>query len=145
MNEIQTRKIKWLSRAGQIEQRILSLRAAQKYDQYLLRELKSFEDCSSLLRHAEELQEEVKAQIIRLASAREDIRCVIEAIPDMEIQSIFTRKYLAYETNEQIAEALFYDVRTIQRKHKKALNLIYLPDENGISETTIFPNISCEN
>ncbi len=145
MNEIQTQKIKWLSRSQQTEQRISSLRAAQKHDQYLMHELKAFEDCSDLLKHVEALQEEVKAQIIRLASVREEIRRVIEAIPDMEIQSIFTRKYLAYETNEQIAEALFYDTRTIQRKHKKALNLIHLPDEASISETTIFPNISCEN
>ena len=41
--------------------------------------------------------------------------------------------------------AMFYDVRTIQRKHKKALEKINIPLEAGISETTIFQNITCEN
>ena len=127
MTNEQQRKIDWLSSADQTEQRIRSLRAAQKRDQRLIQELQALDDCSKLLHHVEESQEEIKAQIIRLASVREEIRRVIENIPDMEIQSIFTRKYLAYETNEQIAEALFYDVRTVQRKHKKALDSLIIP------------------
>lgn len=141
MTATQNLKIKWLSRAESADHLIHALHTAQKQDQYLLQELEPFEDCSAICQHLEELQRQIKANLISLASVREEIRSCITAVEDMQLQAVLTRRYLAYETTEQIAEAMYYDVRTIQRKHKQALDCITLP----MAETSIFQNITCEN
>ncbi|MBE6876841.1 MAG: hypothetical protein E7496_09025 [Ruminococcus sp.] len=144
MTALQNLKIKWFSRARNAEQQISAMQASLAYDMLLTQKLTEFEDCSKLCRKLENAQQQRKLQLIALAGIREEIRSVIEQIPDSETRCIFLRKYLAYETNEQIAEAMYYDVRTIQRKHKKALEKINIPSEPSISETTIFHNITCE-
>ena len=145
MTALQNSKIRWLSRAREAEQQISAIQAVQNHDSALLRKLSQHEECSALCRRLEYVQEETRLQLMLLAEIREEIRNVIQQIPDAEIRCIFLRKYLAYETNEQIAEAMYYDIRTIQRKHKKALEKINIPPEDSISETTIFQNITCEN
>ena len=145
MTALQNSKIRWFSRAREASQQISALEAVQHYDAQLLQKLTGLQDCTTLCRKLEIIQEEIRIQLISLAEIREEIRSVIEQIPDAEIRCLFFRKYLAYETNEQIAEAMYYETRTIQRKHKKALEKINIPAEAGISETTIFQNISCEN
>lgn len=144
MTALQNFKIRWLSRARSAEQQISAMEATQKYDRLLMEKLSCFKDCSALCQHLETLQEETRLQLISLAQIREEIRRAVEQVPDAEARCLLFRKYLAYETNEQIAEAMYYDIRTIQRKHKKALDNISVPLEAGISETTIFRNITCE-
>ena len=145
MTDIQKQKIQWLSRAKVQEQKLSALLSVLKHDYFLLRQLEIFEDCSALKNHIRFLHADVLQQAKLLAGIREEIRQVILTIPDSSVQAIYFRKYLAFQTNEQIAEAMFYDVRTVQRKHKSALDGLSLPTKFSISETTIFQNISCEN
>ena len=145
MTEIQKQKIQWLSRARTAQQKLNALYAVQKQEQHLLEETALFEDNPELSLHLESLIRQTQNQLQQLLLLREEIRTVILSLPDPQLQAILFRRYLAYETHEKIAEAMFYDIRTIQRKHKQALDSIALPTENRISETTIFPNISCNN
>jgi len=145
MTEIQMQKIQWLSRARKAEQKLQAFYAVRKHDERLLEELAMFEDCSELYQKLEHTLFQIQAQLSALTAIREEIRQMILTLSDMQEQAILLRKYLAYETNEQIAEAMFYDTRTIQRKHKQALDRIPLPSDSRISETTISQNITCEN
>ncbi|GEM_PF-2081808 len=145
MTEMQNEKIRWLSRARKAEHKLKALHCVRKRDDLLIRELEAFEDCAELYRHLQEIELQTRQQLILLAGIRDEIRTAIETLPDLQLQAVMDRKYLAYQTNEQIAEAMYFEVRTIQRKHKKALDLLTLPDKSRISETTIFQNITCEN
>ena len=147
MTALQNFKIRWLSRARSTEQQISAIQAVQKYDFLLMEKLNHCQNPSacSLSDYLESRQKEIFLKLTALAQIREEIRCSIEQVQNPEFRCLLLRKYLAYETNEQIAEAMHYDIRTIQRKHKKALDEISVPSEVSISETTIFRNISCEN
>lgn len=125
MNALQKRKMQWLSRAKSAQQKLLALQALQNQE----------------TEFSSAYQETLAQQIFSLLSVREEILRQINTIPDLLLQAILIRRYLNGETMEQIAAAMFYDVRTIQRKHKIALDSLILP----VSETTIFTEISCEN
>jgi hypothetical protein len=129
MTNEQQKKIDWFSRAEKAEQTISALQSLQKQDTLMIQAIEPFkEDCSELYQRLQETQSKIKEELIQLAGVREEIRQVILAIPDEEIRNIFLRKYLAYETNEQIADAMFYNLRTVQRKHKKWLDRLVLPN-----------------
>gem|GEM_PF-4683665 len=55
-----------------------------------------------------------------------------QAIADSDVaedeKEILTRFYLLYQTNEKIADEMFYDLRTVQRKRKKALEKFVIPN-----------------
>ena len=124
MTDIQKQKIQWLSRAFQEEQLLSAMLSVRKQQKQFLRETDSVPECSLLMLQLEALEKEIHQQTIQLALVREEIRSALAQIPDIPAQAICLRKYLAYETNEQIAEEMFYDVRTVQRKHKTALEFI---------------------
>ena len=145
MTDLQKLKIQWLSRPAQEEKKLLALLSVLKREQYLLQEVQPFEDCSALRQQLQTQKTAVRLQSEKLAQIRKEIYHALSALPDASMQAVCLRKYLAYETNEQIAESMFYDVRTVQRKHLTALDFLPLPPEIPISETTIFQNISCEN
>lgn len=145
MTDAQKLKIRWLSRPAQEEKKLLALLSVLKREEYLLQELEPFQDCAALRQQLQTHKAAIRLQSEMLARIRQEIYHAVSAIPDASAQAVCLRKYLAYETNEQIAESMFYDVRTVQRKHKTALDTLPLPPEIPISETTIFPNISCEN
>ncbi len=52
---------------------------------------------------------------------RQEIEKAIENLHNPVIEAIFIYRYLEYLSMEQIAEAMNYDLRTIQRKHKYGL------------------------
>ena len=129
MNAEQQRKIDWLSRAKMAELTASTLEILQKQDSKIIQKIEPFkEETPELFQNLQKSSSQRKEELIRLAKIREEIYQLILTIADEKIRNIFLRKYLAYETNEQIAEAMFYDLRTIQRKHKKALDSLIIPD-----------------
>jgi len=129
MDSKQQYKMDWLSRARQAEHTLATLQVLHARDAQMIQQLEPYQkDCQKLYQRLQQTQEAIKTETIMLAEFREEVWAVISAIPDTEIRNIFLRKYLCYETNEQIAEAMFFDVRTIQRKHKKALDTLIIPD-----------------
>lgn len=129
MTTEQQYKVEWLSRAKQAEQTIFTLHTLQTRNTQLIQELETLEeDCTDLKQQVQKNQLEIKKQLVQLEKVREEVKQAILSLPDITIRNIFLRKYLAYENNNQIAEAMFYDFRTIQRKHQKGLNMLTLPD-----------------
>lgn len=124
MTELQEQKIQWLSRAKSAQQKINVLQSLRKREERQFQEIQSFENSDDLVQRIRKLQLQTQHQMSSLISIQEEITRLIESIPDMQLQSILIRRYLIGETMEQIAEAMFYDVRTIQRKHKEALDAL---------------------
>ena len=127
MNALQLTKVKWLRRAKDAEYFIQALHCSQKQDEKLIKELEIYENCDAIRNHLADLHRQTEQKLIVLASIREEIALAIADISDMQLQAILNRKYLAYQTIEQIAEEMFFDRRSIQRKHKKALDLLKIP------------------
>lgn len=130
MNTTQQKKIDWLGRAKHAEYLLHALHRSQKRDRRLIQELELYENCDDLRMHLVDLQEQTEKTLRQLAGIREEIAQAIATVPDMQLEAILNRKYLAYQTIEQIAEDMFFDRRSIQRKHKQALDLLEIPVEN---------------
>ncbi|MDE7094800.1 MAG: hypothetical protein K2O52_07810, partial [Oscillospiraceae bacterium] len=104
-----------------------ALHCSQKQDETLIKELEIYENCDAIRNHLADLQKQTEQKLILLAGIREEIAQTIATVSDMQLQAILNRKYLAYQTIEQIAEEMFFDKRSIQRKHKRALDLLAIP------------------
>ena len=66
-------------------------------------------------------------QIEELASVDVEINNVIQQVDDAVSKAILTRRYLSFETMEQIAEGVSYSVRNTKYLHKQALNKVCTP------------------
>lgn len=130
MNVLQLRKKEWLSRAKKENQYMLALQSVIARDERFVKELSSFpdfsDDVSEVVQHIEQNKQKLKEYILQSESFRDEVTRAIDSVPDKQLQAILIRKYLNYETNEQIAESMFYDIRTIQRKHRKALDMLVI-------------------
>ena len=79
---------------------------------------------SEKIQNYQDFQKFKQQELLKLARTRQEISDKIAQIPDLELRAILERKYLACQTMAQIAEAMHFDLRTIQRKHKKALDFL---------------------
>lgn len=68
------------------------------------------------------IQEELK----ELMKIRKEIKKAILTLKNDELETILNMRYLAYKNMTQIAESMNYDRKTIQRKHKIALDKLSL-------------------
>lgn len=59
------------------------------------------------------------AEYVRICA---EIADAIEKIEDEDLQAVLTWHYLKFLTWEQTAHRMYCDVRTVKRKHKKALD-----------------------
>ena len=131
----QLAKIQWLNRAFHAEKNYKAWTAKLERDRSIAERLTRSADGAgnpsgngtetALIRLAD-TEQRTQERLQELVKIREEITAVIEAVPDLDAQTILIRHYLAYETFEQIAEKMHYDERTIRRKHLKALEKIVL-------------------
>lgn len=124
MTELQKQKKQWLSRMKSAQQKLNALQSCLKQEEYLLQKNQMLKNCDDLNQRIQQLQFQVKQQMTSMLSIHEEIVQRIETISDMELQTILIRRHLNGETMNQIAEAMFYDVRTIQRKYLTALDIL---------------------
>jgi len=73
-----------------------------------------------------ETEQKTRAKINELIQIQEEIADKIMQIDDNELQAVLVYRYLNCMTFEQIAEKMNYDVRTVRRKHVKALEKVVL-------------------
>ncbi len=121
----------WLNRAFEADYRINLLQQQIKQETALLKEAK---ECNISDSEAEEalrlVMEEHRKALCELLKIRPQIeKAIADSDTEEEEKEILTRFYLLYETNEKIAEEMFYDLRTIPRKHKKALEKFVIPEQ----------------
>ena len=136
MTAEQIERIRWLNRAFHAEKAAKAWLAKLERDRSLAERItqgagspggtpsgNSTED--ALIRLAV-TEQETQKRLRELVAIRDEITAVISKIGDYDMQAILVRHYLAYETFELIAEKMHYDLRTIQRKHKRALDEVVI-------------------
>lgn len=129
MTDEQKRKMEWLDRAENAEKYMNALKEQIAQDKQLADILSEYgnPDAVKLKQKVERGIQEQKEKMAELVNFREEIRKAIARLHDDELEAILTRRHLLYESNRIIAEQMFFDVRTIQRKHIKALNKLVIP------------------
>ena len=68
-----------------------------------------------------DLQTEINADIDALVDLKRDILETIKAVENVEMQTILEKRYLCFQSWEQIAAGMNYDIRWLYRLHGKAL------------------------
>ena len=113
MTEEQNSKIVWLNRAFYAEKKIQSLEAVKEKNKALADKFGT-----------EFSNENIDDLIQELRRYRTEIFNAISTLNNDELEAIMNLRYLTYMTMQQISESLCYDRKTIQRKHKLALDKI---------------------
>ena len=75
-----------------------------------------------------DLQEEINRDIDRLVDLKREIVEVIKAVEDTEYQILLENRYLCFQTWEQIAVDMGYNVRHLYRIHEEALEKVRVPE-----------------
>ncbi len=112
----QMEKINWLNRAFHIKHAVEALE--------LVREEKENIYDNSGKMNLNEADKKINHAKQNLVKVYLEIEQKINGIEDIELRTILTMRYLAFKHMREIADSMNYDVRTIQRKHKRALDFI---------------------
>lgn len=73
-----------------------------------------------------ELDEKISAETDKLNKTLNEIYDVISTVDDIELNTLLTYRYILFLTIDAIADKMNCDRKTIQRKHKKALDKVVL-------------------
>lgn len=74
-----------------------------------------------------DLQAEINRDIDRLVDLKREMVAVIKAVENIEHQTLLEKRYLCYQTWEQIAVDMGYSVRQLYRLHDEALENVSVP------------------
>ena len=74
-----------------------------------------------------DLQAEINRDIDRLVDLKREMVAVIKAVENIEYQTLLEKRYLCYQTWEQIAVDMGYSVRQLYRLHDEALENVAIP------------------
>jgi len=77
-----------------------------------------------------DLESEIKADLQALINLKREVVTIIKCVERTELQTILEMRYLCFETWEEIAVALHYDLRHIHRLHGRALEEVDLIRRN---------------
>ena len=75
---------------------------------------------------AMDLESERNADLKALIDLKREVATIIKCVERTELQTILEMRYLCFETWEEIAVALHYDLRHIHRLHGRALEEVDL-------------------
>lgn len=127
MTKEQERKRAWLRRGLKIERRAEALEALWCRDLRLADYGEELLGMSGreLLRC---LQMQMEEDLWALCWCREEILARIRCIGDDDLEAILINRFLCGRTCQETADAMHYDVRTIQRKLLDALDALEIPE-----------------
>lgn len=131
MTAEQEEKAAWLRRSLVQEGMITALEHQLEKENWILQKAESCLEEAEVMEIRQkiaDMRQKTAEYIHMLLDSREKIRKAIASLENDAFREILTRKYLCGETNEQIAEEMEYDVRTVQRKAKKAYDVLELPE-----------------
>jgi len=74
-----------------------------------------------------DLQAEINRDIDSLVDLKREMVAVIKAVENIEHQTLLEKRYLCYQTWEQIAVDMGYSVRQLYRLHDEALENVVVP------------------
>jgi hypothetical protein len=75
---------------------------------------------------AMDLESEINTDLKHLIDLKREVVTIIKCVERTELQTILEMRYLCFETWEEIAVALHYDLRHIHRLHGRALEEVDL-------------------
>lgn len=75
-----------------------------------------------------DLQEEINRNIDRLVDLKREIVAVIKAVENSEYQVMLEKRYLSFQTWEQIAVDMNYSIQHIYRLREKAYAAVQVPE-----------------
>lgn len=75
-----------------------------------------------------DLQTEINHDIDALVDLKREIVTIIKGVENTEYQTILEKRYLCYQSWEQIAVEMNYDLRWLYRMHNRALAEINVPE-----------------
>ena len=70
--------------------------------------------------------EKIKLELEELRQIRAEIQDTIHSIRDSKCETVLNMRYLGYMKMHQIANELGIDRKTVNRRHLKALDLVYM-------------------
>lgn len=103
MTQEQAKKKEWLQRCLHETQKLEAMTMCGKYTET---------ECSQTEQVVQQTQREIK--------------CCIAALNNPELEAVLIRRYIVFQSWEQIAEEMHYSVRTILRRHTDALEKLSL-------------------
>lgn len=77
-----------------------------------------------------DLEDSLKKDIEKLVDLKREIMGVIKAVPNVEYQTLLEKRYLCFNTWEQIAVDMNYSMQHIHRMHSSALKEIVVPKQD---------------
>jgi len=81
----------------------------------------NFHRMEDFISKALDLESEINADLKTLIDLKREVVTIIKCVERAELQTILEMRYLCFETWEEIAVALHYDLRHIHRLHGSAL------------------------
>ncbi|MDE5564437.1 MAG: hypothetical protein K2I93_04725 [Oscillospiraceae bacterium] len=127
MTTEQLKKTNWLNRAFHAEKAAKAWLAKLERDRSDAERIKqnfSQDAVKDVLDRLSITEQRTLDRISELTQILDEVTVAIVAVDDLDMQSILVRHYLVYESWEQVAEEMHYDLRTVQRKHKQALDRV---------------------
>lgn len=76
-----------------------------------------------------DMEAELREQINLMIDVKGAITEAITTVPDMELRTLLTYRYLSSWSWGRIADAMHYDRATIWRKHKEAMAAVQIPPD----------------
>lgn len=128
----------YLSQAYRIDQRInskleqvkslreLATKATATLSDMPRSQSPSFHRMEDFIAKALDLESEINADLKTLIDLKREVVTIIKCVERTELQTILEMRYLCFETWEEIAVALHYDLRHIHRLHGRALEEVDL-------------------
>lgn len=130
----------YLSQAYRLDQRINSkLEQVSSLSELATKVTTTFSDMPKNPNHATskmadsiikiiDLQAEINHDIDCLVDLKREIVKIIKAVENTEYQTLLEKRYLCFETWEQIAVDMGYSIQHIYRLRDKALEKIFIPN-----------------
>lgn len=139
MTDEQFEKIAWLNRAFHAEKKVKALGSLLERDKERAKDISANYEkndkgksdsrtngMEEALLMLAETEEKYNKALVDYTHCRREIETVIRELHNDELEAVFIRRYLNYQTITDIGRAIMYDRKTIQRKHKAGLEKLSL-------------------
>lgn len=135
MTDEQLKKIAYLNRAYYLEKKIISFRRVKERNKTLSAVSYKSDGTQHTGGYNREecrvmkilyIDEKISDAEKKLKTIKQEIKQAIDTVDDDELRELLEYRYIGYMLIDEIATAMYCDRKTIQRKHKKALDKVVL-------------------
>lgn len=71
-----------------------------------------------------DLQREVETETDELVNLQKELAETIKAVPDLQLRMVLERRYLCFQSFEEIAVEMKFNIRWVYRLHGRALQMV---------------------